>query len=932
MSSPTPSFAESLVAADAQFWPAVARAATRAAQGSNAADLRALDVIVPSWAHAPLVRAALRTQLRDAGHAAFVPPRIYTPAAWAGETNDVTLARRVELFDALRANAWVRQAFGAQPPALWALARQIAALCDELTYAAVDDAIAFDAQLRSSLARHFRRRAARAVEPAAQLVLQLWRADYAHGGDGSVAATRLAALRARSLRAERPVLYVAAQPVPRWIRAWLEGLASRVPVELITADTAATVRTRPLLAAAWPELAGGETAPIAARADALAAGKVSLAAPLSIACAPSLEAEAFTVAQQVLDWRRAGVDSIALVALDRLTARRVRALLERAQVTVRDETGWKLSTTSAAAAVMRWYDVVADDLYWRALLDWLKSSFTLADRPRKAHEVALIERAIRAHGALRGAHAVRRALADRAADRDAPGARDVLALIETQAGIARRAGPTLGAHARALHGALAALGMRAALAADPVGAAVLRELDGLQAQLAGVGARASVAEFRALVAQRFEEASFVDADVDSPVVMVSLAATALRPFGAALLIGADARHLPSVPSEWLFMPNAVRGELGLPTVDSALHEQAALLGALLASTPRVAATWRAQQGDEPNSLSPLLERLQFVARRALGDDLARHVAPASVDVEARPLQRPGPRAAPLMAALRPARISASQAQSLVNCAYQFYARRLLGLAALDDVIEMPDKRDFGEALHEVLRRFHREWGDADFSGHDPASLAASLREHARNVFGARRTPGMLAFERRFDGLVEGYVGWLRDDAKVGWRFAGGEEGYRQTIALRDRRTVELVGRVDRIDHHADGRTRVLDYKARRPEDLRKALQSPGEDIQLPFYGLLLDRMPEAAAYLSFDRVREGDRGVHDVTPKQDFADLMDRVAGRLTSDLQRIADNAPLPALGAAAVCVFCEMRGLCRRDYWEEDEAEDGPNAEGAA
>jgi hypothetical protein len=29
---------------------------------------------------------------------------------------------------------------------------------------------------------------------------------------------------------------------------------------------------------------------------------------------------------------------------------------------------------------------------------------------------------------------------------------------------------------------------------------------------------------------------------------------------------------------------------------------------------------------------------------------------------------------------------------------------------------------------------------------------------------------------------------------------------------------------------------------------------------------------------------------------------------------------------------VFCEMRGLCRRDYWEEDEAEDGPNAEGAA
>ena len=81
-----------------------------------------------------------------------------------------------------------------------------------------------------------------------------------------------------------------------------------------------------------------------------------------------------------------------VVALDRLTARRVRALLERADVKVRDETGWKLSTTSAAAAVMRWFDLVIDDLYWRDLLDWLKSRFTLAERADKAAEVALIER------------------------------------------------------------------------------------------------------------------------------------------------------------------------------------------------------------------------------------------------------------------------------------------------------------------------------------------------------------------------------------------------------------------------------------------------------------------------------------------------------------------------------------------------------------
>ena len=106
------------------------------------------------------------------------------------------------------------------------------------------------------------------------------------------------------------------------------------------------------------------------------------------------------MARQVLAWRREGLGSIALVALDRLTARRVRALLERAQVSVRDETGWRLSTTSAAAAVMRWYDLVADDFYWRDLLDWLKSSFTLSGRTNKAQEIQAFEHAIRASGAL----------------------------------------------------------------------------------------------------------------------------------------------------------------------------------------------------------------------------------------------------------------------------------------------------------------------------------------------------------------------------------------------------------------------------------------------------------------------------------------------------------------------------------------------------
>lgn len=914
------------IPADARFWPQAARAVIEfaSAAGLRAPQWHSLTWLVPGGVHAALARGALREEV---GPAAFIPPRIAPLAAWLGRPLRSGTAARAELFSALRASAFVRESFTAQPAALWALAGSVAELSDQLSFAAIGDAEAFAARLQASLARHFHRRAARAMQPQAQLVLRLWHARRA-ADDGAAGALRQLQARARS--ASAPLAYLAGDPlgegIAAWERAFLDACAERAPVLLLSADIPAALARRPLLAAAWPELSGAETQmPIARRGDALAAGE---SAPMSVVTAGSLEEEAAAVAQQVLAWRREGLGSIALVALDRLTARRVRALLERAQVVMLDETGWKLSTTSAAAAVMRWYDLIADDLYWRDLLDWLKSNFTLADRPHKSHEVAAIERAIRASGALQGVGAIGRALADDggwpAADSEAiAGARELLALLALQMRAAREAGPTFVSHLRALAAALEVLGMRAGLQADPVGRAVLREIALLEGEVAAVGSRATLADFRALLASRFEEAAYVDAEVDSPVVLVSLAATALRRFDAALLIGADAGHLPAVPGELLFMSNAVRAELGLSTSDAALRAQASQLAGLLVTVPRVVATWRVRRGDEPNALSPLMQRLQLVAKQALGDDLLRAAVRPRFEVVPEPVSRPAPRAAQLL----PATVSASQAQSLVDCAYQFYARRLLQLVAPEDVIEMPDKRDFGNALHAVLKRFHAHWGDAAFDAIDAPTLADSLREHARAVFDplVARSPGMLAFRRRFDGLVDGYVEWLRAHAAEGWRWVAGEMPRKQPLALADGREVTLVGRIDRIDTDARGRLRVIDYKARPADVLKRNLREPGEDLQLPFYGMLLARTADSAAYVSFDRARTGEPGVAEVEPPQPFGELVESVASRLQGDLQRICAGAPLPAIGVDAVCRHCDVRGLCRRDYWQHGGSADG-------
>jgi ATP-dependent helicase/nuclease subunit B len=142
------------------------------------------------------------------------------------------------------------------------------------------------------------------------------------------------------------------------------------------------------------------------------------------------------------------------------------------------------------------------------------------------------------------------------------------------------------------------------------------------------------------------------------------------------------------------------------------------------------------------------------------------------------------------------------------------------------------------------------------------------------------------------------------------------------VTLRDGRTIELTGRIDRIDsrQQASGESELLvvDYKARATDDLKRGLQAPGEDIQLPLYGLLLGGEASCAAYLSFERGREDEPGVRQVDPPFPFGEMVAAVESRLRADLQRIADGAPLPAIGARSIC---EMRGLCRRDYWERED-----------
>ncbi len=912
------------LAADRRWWPGVAALIRAIAPASSFAanDFRPVAVIVPRLAHAPILHSALHAAL---GGASCIAPRVHTLQTFTDLAHGQDASQRAELLGALRQSSWVRERFGTQAAALWSLAADIAALGDELTLAACGATEAFEGRWLESVQKNFSERAAAAGQAQAQLVLTLWRAGLSQ----SLGATQLReGLERSARRAQGPLVWLAPQGAAPWQRAYCRAYvaASGQRVCLVTGDFSAIVTDYPLLGAAWPELetSAEPIAPIAERARLLASAPAPLREPqLQILKCNTLEEESSTAAAWVVDQLRAGHQSIALVALDRLTARRVRALLDHAQIRVADEAGWKLSTTSAAAALMRWIDVVLSDFALAELLDWLRSPFTLAGRHDKEPIVALISSILLEKGVMGGAPAVRAALGGQSA---APALAAARALMEELFGEARqwqRPG-TLGRFLALALSSLKQLGMRSALEADAVGCNVLEAIEELHEQLAQSALRLDLSEFRAFLAGHFEQLTTRDREIDSPVVMTTLSGTRIRHFDAALLIGADADHLPARrPAAGLLAPS-IRRELGLRTDADDIREQTQDLAALLATTPQVAATWRAHHQDEPLPLSSLLERLSMLSALA-GYAAALPQLPQLWHSVAAQISAPR---SPFAPELLPQRISATAYQDLVDCPYRFFGLRMLGLREAPHLAAKPDKRDFGLLLHAVLFEFHAQQSPGNSASSLPvadASHDAALMR-LRQILDARiapllaQRPALIGYYQRLRILLPGYLQWLRQAQKEGWHWQGGELVLSRLLCVDGGQTVQLEGRIDRIDKDFEGRLRVLDYKSRDVASLRKAQRDFGEDVQLLFYGFLLDPPVQEAAYLSIQRPpdpRNPSAKVATLVPAPvPFAEHVQLLKTRLQSDISRIARGAGLAANGAESVCRRCELRSLCRHGF----------------
>ena len=600
------------------------------------------------------------------------------------------------------------------------------------------------------------------------------------------------------------------------------------------------------------------------------------------------EDEAERAAACVLRQIEVGRVPVALIAGDRLLTRRINALLIERGAQLRDETGWKLSTTHAAAQLMAALHACAPRASTDEVLDWLKLAPAFDARQQRALERSLRRDAVRGWpqaALLTG---------------DQPLTQHIESLRAPM--IAAR---SLVDWLPALRTLLQRCGLWPLLAADVAGNAVIDALGLSDEALAdwrdwpAAQRRMGLAEFTRWVGEALEAASFRPPHpAAAQVVVLPLTQLLGRPFASLVLPGADEQRLPAAPEPPGPWSAAQRQALHLPTREDLRDAQAAAW-ALALRVPQVDVLWRnTDDSGEPLLPSPLVQSLQLQELAALGAE-----GREARFIQIRPTERPQPRGD----ALPTQPLSASGYEMLRACPYRFFALRQLGLAEEGELDVDIDKRDWGNWLHDTLRGFHEALRVAPDA--DRLTLIDAAAEAATEALGPGLEPGeFMPFAVAWPTLRDAYLQWLAKHEAGGAQFKLAEESIDT-----QRGPLRLKGQIDRIDEVTDGATLLIDYKTEPLARTRDRIKAGTEDTQLPFYALLSGADAPRAAYLNL-----AEREVPSLHELPELPMLAAQLYEGMAYDLARIAAGEPLPALGEGSVCGWCDARGLCRKDFWK--------------
>ena len=283
---------------------------------------------------------------------------------------------------------------------------------------------------------------------------------------------------------------------------------------------------------------------------------------------------------------------------------------------------------------------------------------------------------------------------------------------------------------------------------------------------------------------------------------------------------------PGNPSPDSLLPPPVLRALGVPGADFriglAAHDLAAALGA-----PEVVLSYARR--DEGSPVVP--SRFVLRVKAMLGEMAQRHEEHRAVRL-ARVLDHadrsaPYPRPKPMPdAEQRKVAISATGLDRLRSDPYQFYASSILGLRSVDALDAEPSPAWKGEAVHEILDRWHKA-GDEPGTLHQiAAEVLDSMSAHP--LMRSLWRPRLIAALDWIDTEIARLRG---DDGRTVLQS--------EVWGDMEIRGIRIHGRADRIDQLPGGGLAIVDYKTGQPPS--RAMVKDGYSLQLGLIGMIAER-------------------------------------------------------------------------------------------
>jgi len=679
------------------------------------------------------------------------------------------------------------------------------------------------------------------------------------------------------------------------------------------------------------------------------------------------------IRQQIINGKR----NIAVICEDRKLSRRLRAILERSNIEIRDQAGWSLATTQAVSVIERWLQCIEEDFNAFPLLSVLKSPFIdlaaitrhgdsaqsgdshtdedsgtdIANKNTREHllkNIYRLEQDIILHeNVSSNIGQYRQSMKDRLQRLEHWPGNSYAVLDAILSGLHNIAVPLLGLYAsnqritlsefiQYLIDSLQQLGVLRLYQQDAAGAIIIDTLQQLQTgleQAAQQDASPKVDwnDCRNWLAMALETQHFSPpTDRQTLVRLMTLEQADYQVYDCLVIAACEPQHFPGSAEPLPVFNQSVRASLGLTTWEQLYERRLRQFTRALHSTEQRLITACNMDKGEEKPVSPWLELLlrfyQLVYDRSPVDpSLRRYTELQCQHPDAGPVTMQTRPASALPASLLPKRISASAYQRLINCPYQFFAADGLGLKAQEEISIELRKSDYGQRVHRILQLFHTgKHAPCDAFGEvitrdNRQHAIAHMEQISEYIFRKEMADNVLhrSWYYRWNKMIPAYIDWQMKQQQD-WSVLKGEQQLDVPLS-EQQRDVSVYGRLDRIDQRrTDNRHMIIDYKTGNCPKQQDV--DDGEDVQLATYAML-DRAADAVEYLSVDS-SDQKVAVKSSLAGDDLEQNRQRNQVRLADMIEMIRQSDRLTAWGDEGVCQYCDFTGICRRHHWPDDDS----------